>query len=311
MKNEKKTIRPGKLELGDKVGVVAPAGAVDAEVLEKGLDCLKLMGLTPVLGRYVLSRHKFCAGTDVERAKDLMSMFADKKIKAIFCARGGYGVNRVIPLLNLDVIRKNPKIVVGASDITLLLIYLHQKSSLVAFHGPMVAGNFGRHPMRKSKKQFFRLLTGDTQGRKLTSPQARTLKSGVARGYVIGGCLTLLCRSLKTPWEVQTRGKILLIEDVNEAPYRIDGMLWQLKTAGKFDGIKGIVFGEMVNCQAPTRAGWALDDVVRDVFAGVSYPIMINFPVGHGTEMWTIPFGVEACLDTRSKSLEFKDCGVI
>ena len=311
MKNKKKSVRPEKLAAGDRVGVVAPAGVVDSEVLEKGLDSLRRMGLAPVLGKHVLSRHRFCAGTDSDRAKDLMSMFADKKIKAIFCARGGYGVNRVIPLLDLNLIRRNPKIIVGASDITLLLIYLNQKSSLVTFHGPMVAGNFGRHAMSKSKKQFYRLLTGDAQGKMLTSPQARILKPGIAKGTVTGGGLTLLCRSLKTPWEIQTLGRILLIEDVNEAPYRVDGMLWQLKAAGKFDGIRGIVFGEMVNCQAPKRAGWSLDDTVRDIFAGTSFPIMINFPVGHGPEMWTIPFGVEAFMNTGLKSIEFKDCGVV
>lgn len=310
MKNTRKLTRPKKLGPGDYVGVVAPAGVVDSEILDKGLSSLKLMGLTPILGKHVLSRHRFCAGTDKERAKDLMTMIADKKIKAVFCARGGYGVNKVIPHLDLNTIRRNPKIIVGSSDITLLLLYLNQKGALVTFHGPMIAGSFGRHPMKKSKKQFYRLLIGDETGKKLTSPQARIFKSGIARGPITGGCLTLLCRSLKTPWEIQTRGKILLIEDVNEAPYRIDGMFWQLRQAGKFDGVKGIVLGEMINCQAPKGAGWSLDDVLRDVFADCSFPIVSNFPVGHGTEMWTVPFGVDATLDAGSKSIEFKDCGV-
>lgn len=311
MKNKKKSLLPQKLVPGDNVGVVAPAGPVDLEILKKGLACLENMGFKPILGKHVLARHRFCAGADHDRAKDLMVMFADRKIKAIVCARGGYGVNRVIPFLDLKIIRKNPKILVGASDITLLLTYLNQKASLVTFHGPMVAGNFGRHPMPRSKKQFRRLLTGDELGKKLTSPQARVLMPGKAKGQVIGGCLTLLCRSLRTPWEIQTRGKILLIEDVNEPPYRIDGMLWQLKTAGKFDGIKGIVFGEMVNCTVPKGANWSMDDVLKDCLAGFSFPVVTNFPVGHGKEMWTVPFGVEAFLDADLKTLEFKDCGVV
>ena len=141
---------------GDNVGVVAPAGPVDLEILKKGLACLENMGFKPVLGKHVLSRYRFCAGTDQERAKDLMTMFADRKIKAIVCARGGYGVNRVIPHLDLKIIRRNPKILVGASDITLLLTYLNQKTSLVTFHGPMVAGNFGRHTMTRSKSRCAR-----------------------------------------------------------------------------------------------------------------------------------------------------------
>lgn len=311
MENKIKSIRPKKLAPGDSVGVVAPSGVVDQEILKKGLACLEKMGFKPVLGRHVLSQHRYCAGTDRDRARDLMAMFSDRKIKAIICARGGYGVNRVIPYLDLKVIRQNPKILVGASDITLLLTYLNQKTSLVTYHGPMVAGNFGRHNMTRSKKQFHRLLTGDEQGKLLASPQARVLTPGKAKGQVIGGCLTLLCRSLRTPWEVRTRGKILLIEDVNEPPYRIDGMLWQLKASGKFDGIKGIVFGEMVNCSAPKGANWSIDDVLKDSLAGFSFPVVTNFPVGHGTEMWTIPFGVPATLDAESKTLEFKDCGVV
>lgn len=313
MKNQSgnQLVRPDRLKPGDRVGVAAPAGPVDPEQLARGLACVRRMGWEPVLGRHVLSRDRFLAGADADRAGDLMAMFEDKGIKGIFCARGGYGAIRVLPRLDPKTIRKNPKVFVGASDITLLLNYLVQKCSLVAFHGPMVAGNFGRHPMKRSRKQFRLLLGGEGEGKKLVSPQARVLKRGTARGVVAGGCLTLLCRSLGTPWEIQTRDKILLIEDVNEAPYRIDGMLWQLKQAGKFEGVKGVVFGEMVDCQAPKKASWSLDDAIRDVFDEYSFPILANFPAGHGREMWTLPFGVEATMSAGSKSLAFADCGVV
>ncbi|GJL79347.1 MAG: peptidase S66 [Nitrospinaceae bacterium] len=310
MSESKKLIQPKKLEKGDRVGVVAPAGPVDPDLLEKGLAVLKKMKLVPLLGKHVLSRRKYLAGRDEDRAEDLMSMFENQDVKAIICARGGYGVNRLLPWLKPKVIRENPKIFVGASDITLLLLYLYQKCSLVGFHGPMVAGNFGQYAMKKSRKQFLNLLTGQPEGQTMVSPQARVLHPGVARGEIIGGCLTLLCRSLKTPFEVKTANKILLIEDVNEAPYRVDGMLWQLKAAGKFKGIKGIILGEMVNCHLQKTRNGLSKQMYQELFDELSVPIVSNFPVGHGKEMWTLPFGVEATLDAEAKSIRLKHCGV-
>lgn len=300
---------PARLKKGDCVGVVAPAGVVDPEQLRVGMDIIRGMGFDPLPGKRLSSRHRYLAGSDEERSADLMAMFEDRRVKAVFCARGGYGADRVIAHLKPAVIRRNPKIFVGSSDITLLLIYLSQKCSLVTFHGPMVAGSFGRQPMEKSQKQFKGLLTGDLSARKLSDPGIRVLRSGIARGKVTGGCLTLLCRSLKTPYEIDTRNKILLIEDVNEPLYRIDGMLWQLKRAGKFRDVKGIIFGEMVNCRAD-RHGGSLEEIAGEVFAGGKFPILMNAPVGHGDEMWTVPFGVEAKLDTKTKSLELIRSGL-
>jgi muramoyltetrapeptide carboxypeptidase len=304
-------IRPKKLKQGDMVGVVAPAGPVDPKHLEEGLGVIRGMGFKPVLGRCVNDRKQFLAGEDADRADDLMVMFQNPDIKAIFCARGGYGVNRILHLLDSKIIRKNPKIVVGSSDITLLLIYLLQKCGLVSFHGPMVSGSFGCKPMKISKTQFRKVLTGAKEGGHLNAPEAQILQEGTARGKLVGGCLTLLCRSLKTPYEIQTRDGILLIEDVNETAYRIDGMLWQLKAAGKFRGVKGIVFGEMINCRFGDGQKGRLEDLFRDIVPNRTIPVLFDCPVGHGNEMWTLPLGVEATLDTASKSLRLKTNGVI
>jgi muramoyltetrapeptide carboxypeptidase len=293
------------------VGVVAPAGPVDPQELETGLNVIRGMGFQPVLGRCVNDRKHFLAGEDEDRADDLMVMFQNPEIKAIFCARGGYGVNRILPLLDSKIIRKNPKVVVGSSDITLLLIYLLQKCGLVAFHGPMVSGSFGCKPMKISKTQFRKILTGVKEGGHLKAPQAQVLQKGTARGKLVGGCLTLLCRSLKTPYEIQTRDGIVLIEDVNEPAYRIDGMLWQLKAAGKFRGVKGIVFGEMINCRFGNGQKGRLEDLLRDIMPNRSIPVLADCPVGHGNEMWTLPLGVEATLDTASRSLRLKNNGVV
>ena len=307
---------PKRLKQGDRVGVVALAGPVDRKTLEKGLRTLRKMGFCPVLAEHIHEKDRYLAGTDAQRTKDLHDFFRNPEIKGIFCARGGYGVNRVLSRLDSSIIRENPKVFVGSSDITFLILFLVQQCSLVTFHGPMVAGNFGRYPMTKSKHQFSEILFGNRVSKRLTAKGSHVFKSGIAEGRVIGGCLTLLCRSLGTPWEVKTRNKILLLEDVNEPLYKIDGMLWHLKQAGKFNGVRGIVFGEMVNCQSfgPDRRNkesGSFKGILRDVFANSSFPILTNFPSGHGREMLTLPMGVEARLDTKLKTLEFKNCGVL
>ena len=302
---------PERLKQGDKIGIAAPAGPVDQKILKKGLGILKKMGFSPVLGKHVLAQDRYMAGTDEQRIEDLHDFFRDPQIKAIFCARGGYGTSHILPSLDSSIIRKNPKILVGSSDITLLILFLVQQCSLVAFHGPMVAGNFGNYPMPKSKIQFSKVLLGKKAGKRLIANEARVFKSGTAEGRVIGGCLTLLCRSLGTPWEIKTRNKILLLEDVNEPLYKIDGMLWHLKQAGKFKGIRGIVFGEMVNCLPSKKSGGSFNEILNDIFSGSSFPVLTNFPSGHGREMLTMPMGVEANLDTNLKSLEFENCGVL
>jgi muramoyltetrapeptide carboxypeptidase len=303
-------LRPPQLKQGDVVGVVAPAGPVDKSQLETGLEVIRAMGFEPLLGRHIHARSRFMAGTDKERAQDLMDMFRAPEVRAIFCARGGYGANRILPYLQPGIIRTHPKAVVGSSDITLLLHFLVQNCGLVAFHGPMVAGSFGRTDMKQSRRQFKALLTGDAKSRTFRSPRAKVFSKGVAQGKLTGGCLTLLCRSLNTPYEIVTRNRILLIEDVNEPLYRIDGMLWQLKNAGKFKGVRGFIFGEMVNCQPQRQGDGTIEDVLADLFPNPGFPILTHCPIGHGKEVWTLPLETSAILDSVAKTLELKHCGV-
>jgi muramoyltetrapeptide carboxypeptidase len=303
-------IRPPQLKRGDVVGVVAPAGPVDKHQLETGLAVIRAMGFEPLLGRHIYDRSRFMAGFDKDRAQDLTDMFLHPEVRAIFCARGGYGANRILPHLKPGLIRDNPKAVVGSSDITLLLHFLVQKCGLVAFHGPMVAGSFGRAEMKQSQRQFKALLTGEVKSRHFHAPRARVFSKGVAQGKLTGGCLTLLCRSLNTPYEIKTRNRILLIEDVNEPLYRIDGMLWQLKNAGMFKGVRGIVFGEMVNCRFQRHGDGTIENILEDLFPTPRFPILTHCPIGHGKEVWTLPFETPAILDSESKTLELKHCGV-
>ena len=307
-KKIKPLIRPPKLNLGDKVGIVAPAGPVDKTQLQKGLDVISEMGFQPVLGRYVYNRSRFFAGTDFQRAKDIMDMFRNPEIKAIFCARGGYGTNRILECLDAKEIRANAKIFVGSSDITLLLHYLYLHSGLVGFHGPLIAGSFGRTPMKQSQEQFRNILMGKPTS--LFYRKAKVFSKGTAMGKITGGCLTLLCRSLGTPYDIQTSNRILFIEDVNEPLYKLDGMLWQLKAAGKFKGVRGIILGEMVDCNSQRPGDGKLENILSDLFPKAEIPILTNCPIGHGNEVWTLPLETQAVLDTSIKTLELKNYGV-
>ena len=237
-----------------------------------------------------------------------MDMVRNPEIKAIFCARGGYGTNRVLEYLDAKVIRANAKIFVGSSDITLLLHYLYLHCGVIGVHGPMVAGSFGRTPMKQSREQFKNILMGKPN--LLHCRKAKIFSKGSARGKITGGCLTLLCRSLGTPFEIQTRNRILFIEDVNEPFYKLDGMLWQLKEAGKFKGVRGIVFGEMVNCKPQKPEEGKFENILADLFPDSNIPILTHCPIGHGKEIWTLPFETQATLDTSTKTLDLKNCGV-
>lgn len=307
-KKSRPLIRPCKLNPGDKVGVVAPAGPVDKTQLRNGLDVISEMGFEPVLGKYVYARSRFLAGTDLQRAQDIMDMVSNHEIKAVFCARGGYGAGRILEHLDAKVIRAHAKIFVGSSDITLLLHYLHRHCGVIGFHGPMVAGSFGRAPMKQSREQFKNILMGKPTS--LYCRKAKVFSKGSAEGKITGGCLTLLCRSLGTPYEIQTRNRILFMEDVGEPLYKLDGMLWQLKAAGKFKGARGIILGEMANCKPQKPGDGKLEDVLADLFPKPDIPVLTHCPIGHSKEIWTLPFETRATLDTSSKSLELKNCGV-
>ncbi len=303
-------IRPPRLKQGDTVGVVAPAGAVDKKQLENELDAIRAMGFEPLLGKRIHARARYMAGVDTDRARDIMDMFQDPAVRAIFCARGGYGSNRVLPHLKPKIIRANPKVVVGSSDITLLLHFLVQNCGLIAFHGPMVGTGFGLATMKQSRRQFKALLTGEAKGKIFRAPRAKVFSKGVARGKITGGCLTLLCRSLSTRYEIKIRNRILFLEDVNEPLYRVDGMLWQLKNAGIFKGVRGIIFGEMINCRPQRRGDGTIEDILTDLFPRPRFPILTHCPIGHGKEVWTLPLETSATLDSESKTLELQHCGV-
>ncbi|MCI0528319.1 MAG: LD-carboxypeptidase, partial [Nitrospira sp.] len=281
-------------------------GAIVPHELESGVKRLEGLGFRVKLGKSIRSIFRTMAGTDRERADDLLQMFSDPQVKAVVCARGGYGSARVIPHLDRDLIRKCPKVFVGSSDITALLLYLVQDCGLVAFHGPMVGPNFGKAPSPLTEEVFLRVLTQNQPAGPLRLPNIKVLKTGRSEGRLVGGCLSLLCSVMGTPFDAQTDDAILFLEDVKEPPYRIDRMLTQLKAAGKFRKVRGVLFGPMLDCQPQQGAGYNLEEIILDVLNDLQVPILFGVPSGHGEHNVTLPMGVRV----RVSALTESPCGV-
>lgn len=273
----KRMVKPPPLRPGDRVGVVAPAGAVESEPLLRGCDALRQMGYEPVYDGAILGRELYFAGTAARRARELETMFVREDVRAILCARGGYGCNYLLPLIDPEIIRRHPKIFAGYSDVTTLLTWFHDAAGLVTFHGPMVAKDFAS-PQGVEVASWLAQMTG--QGLPAAA-RLTPLIPGKAEARLYGGCLSLLAASLGTPYEIQTEETILLVEDVAAKPYQIDRLLMQLKLAGKLKGVKGIVFGTMRDCGPPPESGYTLPDVLRRAMEELGIPVAFGLNSGH------------------------------
>jgi muramoyltetrapeptide carboxypeptidase len=295
--------KPPALRKGDLIGVVAPAGAVKTEDLGNGVRRLEEMGFRVALGRSLYRSARYLAGRDEERAADLAEMFANPEVKAVVAARGGYGTSRIIPLLDAKALARSPKIFVGSSDLTLLLHFLRSACRLVTFHGPMVSPNFGKYSSPTTNGEFVRILGATTPPGPIDVTGVKVLKGGSGEGILTGGCLSLVCQTIGTPYEIQTEDAILFLEDINEPPYRIDRMLTYLKHVGKFDGVRAVVFGLMPDCHPSPQELYTLEDVIRDILADLPCPILYDFPSGHGGTNVTLPFGVRAAVEGSTLSI--------
>ena len=279
---------------GATLGIVAPAGVVKPDALERGLALLRSWGYEVVLGEHVLARRRYCAGTREERARDLERMIAAPDVQAIVCARGGYGTAHLLPMLDATLFTAHPKLVCGYSDISPLLGFLVERCGLPALHGPMVASDFAKGASDRTAARFRALLADPRTAWSEAVPEA--LAPGVASGRLVGGCLSSLIALLGTPFAVETDGGVLLLEDVAERPYRIDRMLTQLQLAGKLDRVAAVVLGSFADCD-----GASADDVAaavfRDFFTGVSYPVVAGFPAGHLSENLPLALGIPVRVD--------------
>jgi muramoyltetrapeptide carboxypeptidase len=299
------------LKPGGTVGVIAPAGSVKQESLLKGSAELQRLGFQVVCSDSALSQHYFFAGSHEERAGEFTRMFEDPRIDAIFCARGGYGCHHVVTRLDPKRIKANPKIFIGYSDITVLLQFLENACQMTCFHGPMVAREFALGEPFYARESLLECLTRISPGQRVTSSELETLQPGIARGRLTGGCLSLLTATLGTPYEIQTAGKILFLEDVNAKPYQVDRMLMHLKLADKLENVQGIVFGEMLHCVPSPGQEYGLQEIIFDVLREFGFPILYGLPSGHtSTGALTLPFGVPVLLNANDKYLQLEEAAV-
>ncbi len=302
--------RPPALQRGDRVALVAPAGPVSRRALSQARSALRALDLDVETIGEPTARLRYLAGPDEARVKALHEAFADPEVRAIFALRGGYGTTRLLPLLNLDLIRANPTIFIGSSDVTALLTVLTQQAGLVAFHGPGAADAFFRQADPAVLERFWRLVSAPKPLGQVRPGELRALRGGRARGRLVGGCLSLLAATSGTPWQLEAQGAVLFLEDVGEAAYRIDRMLTQLDQAGVIEGVVAVVVGEMVRCLVPRGEAWSLDEVLLDRLGPLEVPILAGFPAGHGRNEVVLPLGVEVEVDAEAGSLTVLEAAV-
>jgi muramoyltetrapeptide carboxypeptidase len=315
-------IHPKVLRRGDTVGLITPGTYVsDPERLSLIEPTMKFFGLRAQMGKNAGKRLGTYRSSIDERLDDLHNMFRDKEVQAVVCIRGGYGASQLLDRIDYDLIRRNPKIFLGYSDITALHLAIHRYSKLVTFHGPMIVSDFSDY----TQKHFTKALFETTPIGKVTNPgdqtslrpshPLRTIRPGTASGQLVGGNLTLIATTLGTPYEIETRGRILFLEDVDEQPYSLDRMLTQLRLAGKFDHVAGVIFGECADCRPrdykPSLASpFSAGEVVDNILGGLKVPVLSGMTIGHTADQLTLPLGVMATLDATAGTLDIKEAGV-
>ena len=313
-------IRPRALAPGDTVTIVAPAGSLSSDRIELAAQRLREMGFRVKLPPNLYRRRGYLAGSDQQRADEIMAAFRDPEVRGIFCGAGGFGVTRMLDLLDYEVIRKNPKVLTGFSDITGLHLAIQRKAGLVTFHTPVASYGLGsREGMTPFTADYFwrailrsRYLDDDGNPRSpgytyvppADNPPIKVLSGGVGRGRLTGGNLSLIAATMGTPYEIETDGRILFLEDRNEEPYRVDRMLSTLRLAGKLERLAGVVLGVFVDCDTrDPRGSLTLEEVLADYFEDMGVPVIWNFPVGHYKFNAAIPMGVMAELNAETRTL--------
>ncbi|MHA6259073.1 S66 peptidase family protein [Sporosarcina sp. CAU 1771] len=298
-------IRPKRLVVGDTIGIIAPSSSLDMENFKKSLLFLDELGLNYKMGKHVDKVNGYLAGTDEERLQDFHEMFEDDTVKGIICGRGGYGSARFTSKIDFQLMKENPKIFWGYSDITYLHTALGNYSNLVTFHGPMLASDVGASGFQSLSKKMFQQLFEPMELHYTEEISPLTVVSeGNATGELVGGNLSLMVSGIGTKYEIDTKGKLLLIEDVREEPYQLDGMFNQLKLSGKLDDAAGFVIGDFAESEPKNpELSFTLDEVIQHYFGNLNKPALSGFKIGHCQPHFAVPLGVEARLDTSEKTL--------
>jgi len=316
-------LRPKALRAGDTVGLITPSSHVsDPDRLALAERTARYFELAPKFGKSVRKREGYLGGTVEDRVEDLHAMFRDPEVKAVFAIRGGYGASQLLDRIDYDLIRANPKIFLGYSDITALHLAIQKRAGLVTFHGPIVLSRFTPFTQTYFRKALFET---EPMGRVTNPPDTdplrpahilRTVRPGSARGPLAGGNLTLISTTMGTPYEIETAGRILFLEDVDEEPYSIDRMLTQLRLAGKLDTAAGVIFGECQDCRPrefhPSyESTLSVGEVVDEILGRLRIPVLSGLTIGHTDDQLTLPLGLMAQLDATKGELIIEEAGVI
>lgn len=311
-------MRPVKiLRGGDTIGMIAPSSpSPDRERIEKAVKVVEEMGFHVVVGRSCYEKWGYLAGSDDIRADDINRFFANPEIDGIFCMRGGDGAPRVLDRIDIPTVSRNPKVFLGYSDITALHLLFNQSAGFITFHGPMPVTEFTAPDFKDFACDYLQkaVMSSEPLGEILPpegAPSLEVLSPGHAEGALIGGNLSLISALMGTPYEIDTKGRILLIEDTDEPNYKIDRMLTQLRLAGKLDDAAGIVIGEFTNSepQDPNKA-FPMNEILKSILLPLPKPLLINLPFGHGPYKVTIPLGARAVLDGNSGRFFITESGV-
>jgi muramoyltetrapeptide carboxypeptidase len=298
-------IQPPSLKMGDTISIVAPAGPIEQrDGFERGIATLRGMGFNVRFDERIFQSFRYLAGNDAERAEELMRAFEDPSVQAIIALRGGYGCARLIPLLMEKRLSHHPKIFMGFSDLTTLHLFFLRHFGWITIHGPMVTSPALGSITAEQKSHLLSLWTDPDYRPTLRFAQLETWNPGVAEGTLTGGCLSIIAASIGTPYEIETEGKVLFLEDQGEPPYRLDRMLTNLHLSGKLRALAGLVLGTFKDCE-PAQGNYTAMDTLRDILTGLRVPIIANFPAGHGRNHWAIPLGTKVRINADMRSIEF------
>lgn len=321
-KDDMPLLKPKRLRKGDTIGLIAPASNTweNAEI-HFAMDIIKSLGFKVKQGEHLFARNAYLAGEDLQRANDINRMFADSSVHGIMVLRGGFGTPRLLPFLDYSLIRKNPKVILGYSDITALLTAVHKHSGLVTFHGPVAKQTYTPYTLEEFKKVLMepstRTVIGSPppfepgEGRAEFANRLTTIVPGRAEGPLIGGNLSLLTKLMGTPYEPDFRGRILILEEVGEEPYRVDGMLTHLWLTKKLEQLAGIAVGKFTDCR-PSKPGpsRSIESIFLDRFKPLAVPTLTGLMIGHISNQTTFPLGIRAELDSEKGSLTLLEAGV-
>jgi muramoyltetrapeptide carboxypeptidase len=316
-------IRPKALRSGDTIGLITPATYVpDPDRIALAERTMKYFGLRMKLAKNAGKRMGDYVISLDERLDDLHTMFRDNEVKAVFAIRGGYGSMHLLDRIDYDLIHRNPKIFLGYSDITAMHLAINKQAKLVTFHGPIALSRFTDFTQKYFRKALFETqpigkVTNPPESNELRPGHSlRTIRPGVASAQLIGGNLTLISNTMGTPYEIDTRGKILFLEDVDEEPYDIDRMLTHLRLAGKFVGVAGVIFGECQDCRPKdykpsSTIPYGLGEVLDNILGDLKVPVLYGLTIGHTDDQLTLPLGVTATLDATNGTVDITESAVL